>query len=515
MDATRQSFFKGLEKNYPRLHKTVVKLVSPLNHDRVHGCRYIYPELAPHIAHHYESNVFLQLPYLLLSPAYRSLLRNLSLAFGHCAFATEISKTTSADLYRDKKWVPHGANESCVYSIISRCYHRKGAYEVLFVMYGVMKTISVAVMLISLDENGEIEEFEIDDHLTHIASGLQKEDVIRRFLGAFLKAITYNIDSLYSAKDNFCLAAIREPNFGHHQWNIFSSLIDLLYHVSECDSTVDSKRNNITLTFDPDTNYLAIDEIAQLFGLLTKSNDEYSFLKDGPLLPLDAPIPRHNCRSLCDRIFSKGTDEQECIIVIIKGFNPNYNQNQLEKILAEIILRHVVMFLLVEQDLDIVIDGVTRTSSCRPGGEGSTAFMRFLNDEIDMYRNLLMSLNRQYCSRIRSMIGLPVKKKYATYVHSRFSVSISAHSTLGLGLLAGKPVVDIINRSLIKYMVNPSCIYYYARDSDPNGLAFIDFDDSGSIEDIIQHIISGLSLYLQDNSSFQERYSITNRLNRP
>jgi hypothetical protein len=264
-----------------------------------------------------------------------------------------------------------------------------------------------------------------------------------------------------------------------------------------------------TLAFDQLTNYLALDTIAASNGIRPICNDNYSLLEHGFLMPLDAPVPIHNSTLILNSIIPVPKDNEgfNCIVVVIKGFNPEYNQNQIDRSLAQIILLNVVSFILEKQDAAIVVDGVTRSSSSSLNKTSNDAFTRFLNQENQMYEELIHHLPDVFRKRVSSMIGMPIERKYPIYVKSRFSVSISAHSTNIISLMAGKPVVDILKRSLLESIVKTS-IYYHARNCDPNALAFIGFIENNSEQEIIADILLALSSYLTDPQVFHLKNSI-------
>jgi len=503
-------FFARLQEKYPELHQKATKVILPPCDKFNNNWEYFYPDLPRRIASQYMYNAFLRLPYLLFDPKYIWLLNNLSLTYGYCVFATDIIKATKSDFYLNKKWIPHGARESCIYSIINRGHSCDGYYEGMFIVYGTMKTISILVISIWVDQAGEVIRVRLDPELTAIAGGLLPTDIADRCLISFKKAITYKSDAFNMAAHRLCLVALQEPNFGHHQWNIFSSLIDVCdYFLSNNDSRADQPKE-YALAYDPLTNYLALDEIGTFYGLSTVCNESYSFLKHGPLFTLDAPIPRANCTGIFERIFSisKKKQDRESIIVIIKGFNEKYNQAQMEASLAELILLNVVKDLIAEHNVDIIIDGVSRSSSIKLTLDNNEAFARFFLDEIGMYQNLLLSLSDQDRTRVTNIIGLSAKDKYSYYVNSGFSLSISAHSTLVISLMAGKPTIDIMTTNIMKSFIKNNS-YYHAKNVDPHGFALICIDESDPKENILEHIRFEMRKFFKDRSSFLFENSIT------
>jgi hypothetical protein len=515
MNKTSQDYFSRFKEKYPRLFNLTKRIVIPLSYERGDCWGRIYPSLSPKIAQQYNGNLFLRLPYTLLDPAYRSRVKRLSLANGYCIFATDLVNSSVPQVFSNKKWIPHGAFESCIYSIVSRCDYNKNKYEALFVIYGTMKTLTVAIVSIIIDDRAEIVSFESDPELTIISGGFMKRDILQRCLTSFVKMQSYTPDSVSSMNNNLTLAAMREPNFGHHQWNIFSSLVDIIQYLYESGYKGQEQFRSLTLAYDPHTNYLALDEVARFYNIASVRNQDYCFLSHGPLIPLDAPIPRHRSRFIFDYVFpqEEKSSDGECIMVIIKGFNPHHNQNQIDRVLATLILLNVVKYLLDAQDADIVVDGVTRTSSDNSSIEGNEAFRRFRDEEEEMYRELTLSLSRQSRIRVKSTIGMTTRIKYSSYIRSKFSVSISAHSTLGLSLIAGKPVVDIITKGLLRNTIKTS-IYNQATDLVPDGLSFIDFDENDSGENIVRHIITSLNVYLNDRASFLIKNSFTSHYNK-
>jgi len=126
-----------------------------------------------------------------------------------------------------------------------------------------------------------------------------------------------------------------------------------------------------------------------------------------------------------------------------------------------------------------------------------------------MYGRLVRTIDADTRGRVRSMIGSKPYIKYKWYKMARLTISLSAHSTLGISLMTGTPVVDIITKKLLKEYLKTT-IYPWARNTNPNGLAFIEIDESSDICSIISHIKQCMSDLMADQKEYLNRNSITN-----
>jgi len=196
--------------------------------------------------------------------------------------------------------------------------------DALCIVYGTMNTISVIVLSVKVNKEGTYEDVRIAPELTQICGGYLPADIYSRCLSSVLKAVRYEAETIRSIANKVTLLALREPNFGHHQWNIFSGLLDICEYYQTFNPKLATCKPDLTLAYDPSSNYLALNRLAIYNGMDVVNNLSYSFKEQGPLLPLDAPVPRHNCTAILDKIFAvlDMKSQEPTIIVCIKRFDP-------------------------------------------------------------------------------------------------------------------------------------------------------------------------------------------------
>ena len=504
-----------LEIKYPNLAKLIRQLVYPDPSIFTNPLEEIYGDLPKHLISKYMDNRLLSLPYWLLDSQYIDFINALSLSYGHQVLTTHIARPENDELYHDKKWTPHGSMESCIYIISLPNPKSVGEHQAIFIVYGIMSTLSVLVMSLKKEIYQTKFKFCIDASLSQIYNGLNAEDVINRCVNAFEGAIKQQNKLLKSSKKKIALVALREPNFGHHQWNIFSSLIHISEYLLKLRTKDKFKTDSATVLYDPFTNYTSIAEVANYFNLSCGTNENYSMENHGYIIPLDAPIPSYNIKNILTKIYNikRQENNKKTIVITIKGFKEKYNQSQMKLITAQLILCEIVLIILENTDYNVIVDGVTNsetTGKTKPAYL-ERAFQRFYKTETNMFKTLLASIPIDKRARISNIIGMTVRKKFTSYCYSDFSLSISAHSTIAISLMAGTPTLDISTKEITESSVK-TWVYPYAKNVGANNLAFITFDSKDKTSSILSKVKSELMKYLYNTSEYIEENSFSKYL---
>lgn len=446
-------------------------------------------------------------PYKLLDHKFRGELDKLSNSSGYYVLSCFLSKPVLSDQYDDKKWVAHGSYESCIYAI--RHKHKLEKYStVFFIIYGICNTISY--LLFEFPENKDLDPLlrpRLDTDFGCIFGGLNHMDIVLRCNKIYKQLLKTDNNSDFQLMNTLSLVSLKEPNYGHCRWNIFSGFIDIMeFALSNNGKALINGK--IGLCYDHETNYLSINKIAKFYKLSHQTNTQLA--EQGPafLIPLDSPRPRNNESSLLSNAYNiknSTLNNNKNAIVSIKGFAKS-NQNQIELPLSERIFDKVIQILL-DEDFNIAVDGVNRSSTATINELcTNNSFQGFLERELNQYKNILKLRSKSEQARIKPLLGLTVEKKASDYFSANFTISISAHSTIATSFLFGKKIVDIVDKMLLESILKKS-ILPYSKNVDLKAIAYIEIDVRAPLDTITETISEKLTEFLHDENQFFSRYS--------
>tara|TARA_B100000674_G_scaffold486169_1_gene494208 strand:+ start:6241 stop:7818 length:1578 start_codon:yes stop_codon:yes gene_type:complete len=446
-------------------------------------------------------------PYKLLDHKFRCQLDDLSNSSGYYVLSCFVSQALLRDVYENKKWIAHGSHESCIYAI--RHKHRAEKFStVFFIIYGICHTISY--LLMEFPESKDLDPSlspRLDTDFSRISGGLNHHDVVFRCNNIYKQLAKYDYNRNFNLTNTLSLVALKEHNYGHCRWNIFSGYIDIMQYASSSDGK-ELIKGNPGLCYDHETNYLSINRVAEFYKSNHQTNTQLA--EQGPafLIPLDSPRPRNNELSLLSNAYKvkdPNLVNTNHAIVSIKGFDKS-NQNQIELSLSEHIFEEVIQKLL-DENFSIAVDGVNRSPTATVNELcNNNSFQGFLDKELNIYKNAISLRSKSIRTKIKPLLGLPVEKKATDYCSAKFTISISAHSTIATSFLFGKKIVDIVDKKILESILKKS-ILPYSDNVDLKAIAYIEIDVTAPLEAITEKISAKLDELLSDEDQFFSRYS--------